>query len=94
MDEQMLGEVARENAWQRKVLRLEAALRFYSDERNWQMVGFVEPPTSAIKADGGKKAREALAPKPHDHRGFAPWAHEPDEFDREAEEDANAERDS
>lgn len=36
------------------------ALNFYADERSWQLVTFCEPPTSAIKADGGRRAREAL----------------------------------
>jgi hypothetical protein len=42
------------------VERLLEALRFYADERSWQIVAFAEPPTTMIKADRGAKARAAI----------------------------------
>jgi len=47
-----------------EIARLREALTFYANPQNWQLVAFVEPPTSAIKADGGKRARAALEMTP------------------------------
>jgi hypothetical protein len=41
--------------------RMVETLQFYADPTHYVISGIVEPPTSPIKADGGRRAREALS---------------------------------